>query len=75
MNLRLLAGMLVFTLGTSLGQFGRDPREETTPSEKPKILYVWAADQAHRAPDFLAVIDFDEESLKYGHVINTVPLP
>ncbi|MBV8834275.1 MAG: hypothetical protein JO108_34185 [Acidobacteriaceae bacterium] len=75
MNLRLLAGMLVFTLGTSLGQFGRDLREETTPSEKPKILYVWAADQAHRAPDFLAVIDFDEESLKYGHVINTVPLP
>jgi hypothetical protein len=40
-----------------------------------KTLYIWAADQAHIAPDFLAVIDFDQESGDYGKVIKTVPLP
>ena len=39
------------------------------------MLYVWASDQAHVAPDFLAVIDFDEDSWTYGSVITTVPLP
>jgi len=38
-------------------------------------LYVWASDQAHRAPDFLAVIDFDRHSRSYGKVLKTVPLP
>src|SRR5438128_1452743 len=42
---------------------------------KEKTLYIWAGDQAHKAPDFLAVIDFDEESADYGKVIKTVPLP
>jgi selenium-binding protein 1 len=40
-----------------------------------KTLYVWAQDQAHIAPDFLAVINFDEESSQYGKVIRTVPVP
>jgi selenium binding protein SBP56 len=38
-------------------------------------LYVWASDQAHVAPDFLAVIDFDRKSPDYGKVLKTVPLP
>ena len=42
---------------------------------KEKTLYIWAGDQAHKASDFLAVIDFDEESADYGKVIKTVPLP
>jgi selenium-binding protein 1 len=42
---------------------------------KDKVLYVWAQDQAHAAPDFLAVINFDEESSQYGKVIKTVPVP
>ena len=36
-----------------------------------KVLYIWAQDQAQVAPDFLAVIDFDEESSKYGKVIKS----
>ena len=40
-----------------------------------RFLYVWAGDQARKAPDFLAVIDFDQESRHYGKVIRTVPLP
>src|SRR4051812_48119858 len=43
--------------------------------EKAKTLYVWAGDQARVAPDFLAVIDFDEDSPRYGRVIRTVPIP
>lgn len=39
------------------------------------VLYVWASDQAHHAPDFLAVVDFDQDSAMYGKVIETVPLP
>ena len=43
--------------------------------EIPTTLYVWAGDQASLAPDFLAVIDFDEDSPRYGRVIRTVPVP
>src|SRR5438874_7448586 len=42
---------------------------------KDKVLYIWAQDQAHVAADFLAVINFDEESSQYGKVIRTVPVP
>ena len=38
-------------------------------------LYIWASDQAHVAPDFLAVVDFDRKSPNYGQVLRTVPLP
>jgi selenium-binding protein 1 len=37
-------------------------------------LLVWASDQAHMAPDFVAVIDFDRDSPDYGTVLRTVPL-
>ncbi len=43
--------------------------------EADRYLYVWAGDQARTAPDFLAVIDFDERSAAYGRVMRTVPLP
>ena len=55
--------------GTSVARVDRpDGRKE-------KTLYVWAGDQARVAPDFLAVIDFEEESPRYGKVIRTVPVP
>jgi 56kDa selenium binding protein (SBP56) len=40
-----------------------------------KTLYIWAGDQARVKPDFLAVIDFDQDSPTYGKVVRTVPLP
>jgi selenium-binding protein 1 len=40
-----------------------------------KTLLVWAGDQAHQAPDFVAVIDFDEHAPAYGKVLRIVPLP
>jgi selenium-binding protein 1 len=50
-------------------------RNDDGDEEKAKTLYVWAGDQARVAPDFLAVIDFDEDSPRYGRVIRTVPIP
>ena len=47
----------------------RPPRKEDT------VLYVWASDQARVGPDFLAVVNFDQESADYGKVIGTVPIP
>jgi hypothetical protein len=54
------------------GNFSRGRGEDRG---KEKVLYIWAQDQAKKEPDFLAVIDFDENSPKYGKVISTVPLP
>ena len=45
------------------------------PNKPETVVYVWSSDQAHRAPDFLAVVDFDQDSATYGKVIETVPLP
>jgi 56kDa selenium binding protein (SBP56) len=40
-----------------------------------QYLYIWAGHVDHSIRDFLAVIDFDEDSPGYGRVINVVPLP
>ncbi len=40
-----------------------------------QYLYIWAGHVNHAVADFLAVIDFDEDSPGYGRIINTVPLP
>jgi len=53
----------------------RDERRDRDGQRVPDPLYVWAGDQARVAPDFLAVIDFDEDSPRYGKVIRTVPVP
>ena len=40
-----------------------------------KHLFIWAGDQARKAPDFVAVVDFDERSPAYGKLIRTLPVP
>ena len=52
-----------------------DERRDRDEHGAPDTLYVWAGDQARVAPDFLAVIDFDEDSPRYGTVLSTVPVP
>jgi len=69
----MLALIVLALAGTSLARNQtREDREERRP---PKTLYVWSGDQARTAPDFLAVIDFDEDSPRYGKVVTTVPVP
>jgi selenium-binding protein 1 len=68
MKTRFLALSLILVLASTAFAQRRRSQKET-------VLYVWASDQAHAAPDFLAVIDFDQDSWTYGKVITTVPLP
>ena len=77
MNIRKPAILLLLALGSAaFGQFVHGPAEPNPArKEKAEVLYVWAGDQVRQAPDFLAVIDFDEDSQNYGRVITTVPLP
>ncbi len=65
-----LAALVPLLAGTSPGR--KESRDDGKPA---KTLYVWAGDQARTAPDFLAVVDFDEDSPRYGKVIRTVPVP
>ena len=67
-RLSLIFVLLLGARTSSLAQNQNSGRSE-------KVLYIWAQDQAQVAPDFLAVIDFDEQSPKYGKVINVVPVP
>jgi selenium binding protein SBP56 len=38
-----------------------------------KYLFICAGDQSRQAPDFLAVVDFNEASAQYGKVVATAP--
>lgn len=72
--LRRLGAMAVLLVSTGYGP-ARADAGGVRHARKEKTLYVWAGDQARLAPDFLAVIDFDEDSPTYGAVLKTVPLP
>ena len=64
-----LLSLAVFAPLAAADDKGKDGHEPA------KTLYIWAGDQARVAPDFLAVINFDEDSEDYGKVIKTVPIP
>ena len=64
----LVAALVLLTAGAGLADDHQGDDEE-------KYLYIWAGHVDHSIPDFLAVVDFDEDSPGYGRVINTVPLP
>ena len=65
--------LILAFVGTALSDddHGRDHHR----GKPAKTLYVWGGDQARVAPDFLAVINFDEDSDDYGKLITTVPIP
>jgi hypothetical protein len=63
----LVLGAIALT-GMVSADHDRDGRSE-------RYLFVWAGDQARRAPDFLTVVNFDARSPDYGRVITTEPLP
>jgi hypothetical protein len=61
-----VAGASRFTMGDDEGR---------RLGKKDRYLFICAGDQARKAPDFLAVVDFDEDSQHYGKVIAKAPLP
>jgi selenium-binding protein 1 len=69
-----VASLLVLSLGASYATVDKDNHDNNRHHQE-KYLYIWAGDQARDNPDFLAVINFDEDSEDYGSVITTVPLP
>ena len=68
----LLAVGSFFFLGKTNVSQANPPTSPAANTEK--YLFVWAGDQARKNPDFLAVVNFDENSANYGKVITTVPL-
>ena len=46
---------------------------EATPVPPNDYLYVWAGDSAQKASDFLAVVDANAQSAKYGTVVASLP--
>ena len=70
-NVALVLNLLLpvfLVLGTArVSGAGETERREA------KYLFICAGDQARKAPDFLAVINFDQDSDAYGKVIATAP--
>ena len=64
------AALLLGPSTIALAQNGRGAGQDDHGAGVENVLYIWAQDQAQVAPDFLAVVDFDEQSSKYGEVIN-----
>jgi len=72
--------LLLTSLAAIFGTASRVQSHDRSDGDRPRrdearTLYIWAGDQARLAPDFLAVIDFDEDSPDYGKVLRTVPIP
>ena len=67
----ITAALLTFGLRITRGADESDDPD----SRHDKFMMVWAGDQARTAPDFLATLNFDENSPDYGKLITTLPLP
>jgi hypothetical protein len=72
---RVASGLAMAVMALAPMTVAHDGRQDNDEQGTPRTLYVWAGDQARTAPDFLAVVDFDEDSPRYGRVIRTVPVP
>ena len=75
-----IAMLLLTSLAAIFGTASRVQSHDRSDGDRPRrdearTLYIWAGDQARQAPDFLAVIDFDQDSPDYGKVLRTVPIP
>src|SRR5579871_5290625 len=73
-TLRISTWCLAAAVCSSL-QFPWQTARAEAEHERGDLLFICAGDQARTAPDFLAVINFEEESEDYGKVIATVPFP
>jgi selenium-binding protein 1 len=71
----MLTALVLVVIAAASTTTARVERRGHDGERAPDTLYVWTGDQARVAPDFLAVIDFDEDSPHYGRVITTVPVP
>ena len=75
MRLLTAIALLLGSCASTLAQNDKSGQAEDKSGREEKVLYIWAQDQAQAAPDFLAGVDFNEHSPKYGQVINVVRVP
>ena len=66
--------LLLGTVRVSGARQEQEKEDHEGGTKREKHLFVWAGDQSRANPDFLAVINFNEQSNHYGQVIKTVPL-
>jgi hypothetical protein len=52
---------------------GARPAPQPTPASE--YLHLWTASTDSTQPDFLAVLDVTEDSVRYGRIITTLPVP
>jgi selenium-binding protein 1 len=62
-------------LGTAYCPWTYAGGERSNVGAAPHYLFICAGDQARHAPDFLAVVNFNEHSEGYGKIIATTPFP
>jgi selenium binding protein SBP56 len=75
--LKILCQVAVLTVACCQLAFAAQPGSAELPRDpinQGRYLLICAGDQARKAPDFLAVINFDEDSPNYGKVLATAPL-
>src|SRR6476660_5186783 len=72
---RVASGLAMAVMALAPMTMAHEGRQDNDEQGTPKTLYVWAGDQARTAPDFLAVVDFDEDAPRDGKVIRSVPVP
>ena len=75
-HLSALIGLVVFLTTAEISHANRESEhaEQQRTLSEAKYLFICAGDQARTAPDFLAVINFDEDSSEYGKVLATAPV-
>jgi hypothetical protein len=75
-HLAALLGIATLLTAVGVARANEDGNEaEGDRRGEPRYLFVCAGDQARKNPDFLAVVNFDDDSSNYGKVITQAPLP
>jgi hypothetical protein len=64
---------VVFTALLALTACGAPP--PAGPAPAPDYLYLWTGAADSTQPDFLAVLDVTEDSVRYGRLVTTLPVP
>jgi selenium binding protein SBP56 len=74
-KLRKGSTIAVFLLSAAVSLAVAAPSAAREREDSEKFLFICAGDQSRTAPDFLAVLNFDEDSPNYGKPIGKAPLP
>lgn len=69
-----MAGRLLVGAAVAAGLLIPMAARAAEPEDGQKYLLICGGDQARTAPDFLAVVDFDKDSQRYGEVIASAPV-